>query len=205
MKISALQVGELATNCYIVWDETTNRAAIIDPGDSGKYLLHYMAERGLSLQMILLTHAHFDHVGGVREIMASNPVPIYICRDEFAASYAMSEGMLDGDWSYTYYDEGDEITLDALTFRVLRTPGHTPGSVCLQCADVLFTGDTLFQGSCGRTDFPGGSWQKMNESLRRLYRLEGDYTVLSGHTGSTTLERERKSNFFMLQAMQDET
>ncbi len=204
MKISALQVGELATNCYIIWDENTNNAAIVDPGDSGKYLLHWLAERGLSLQMILLTHAHFDHVGGVREILAGNPVPIYICKDEFSYNNSMSQGMLDDDWDYRYVDEGDEIALDAITFRVLRTPGHTPGSVVYLCCDVMFAGDTLFQGSCGRTDFPGGSWQKMNESLCRLYHLDGDYTVLSGHTGSTTLERERKTNFFMLQAVQDE-
>jgi glyoxylase-like metal-dependent hydrolase (beta-lactamase superfamily II) len=204
MKISALQVGELATNCYVVWDETTQNAAIIDPGDSGKYLLHMLSEQGLTLRMILLTHAHFDHIGGIRELLAGGSVPIYVHKDEFGYDNSMSQGMLDESWEYRYCEEGDEITLDSLTFRVLHTPGHTPGSVCYLCGDILFSGDTLFQGSCGRTDFPGGSWEKINESLRRLYHLDGDYTVLSGHTGATTLERERKTNFFMVQAVSEE-
>lgn len=84
---------------------------------------------------------------------------------------------------------------------MLSTPGHTPGSVCLVCGDVIFSGDTLFQGSCGRTDFPGGSWEQMAQSLKRLYDLPGNYTVFSGHTGSTTLERERKTNVFMQSAL----
>jgi glyoxylase-like metal-dependent hydrolase (beta-lactamase superfamily II) len=91
--------------------------------------------------------------------------------------------------------------MDSITFQVLSTPGHTPGSVCLIAGDVLFSGDTLFQGSCGRTDFPGGSWKEMSASLRRLYNLPGSYTVLSGHTGSTTLDRERKTNSFMLSSL----
>jgi glyoxylase-like metal-dependent hydrolase (beta-lactamase superfamily II) len=204
MKISALQVGELATNCYVVWDETTQNAAIIDPGDSGKYLLHMLSEQGLTLRMILLTHAHFDHIGGIRELLAGGSVPVYVHKDEFGYDNSMSQGMLDESWEYRYCEEGDEITLDSLTFNVLHTPGHTPGSVCYLCGDILFSGDTLFQGSCGRTDFPGGSWEKINESLRRLYHLDGDYTVLSGHTGATTLERERKTNFFMVQAVSEE-
>ncbi len=204
MKITVLQVGELATNCYIVWDEATHNAAIVDPGDSGKYLLHLLEEQGLTLKMILLTHAHFDHVGGIRELLLGGSVPIWICKDEFSYDNSMSKGMLDASWEYHYYDEGDEVQLDSLTFHVLRTPGHTPGSVCLLCGDVMFSGDTLFQGSCGRTDFPGGSFEQMNESLRRLYRLDGDYTVLSGHTSATTLDRERKTNFFMVQAISEE-
>ena len=100
------------------------------------------------------------------------------------------------DWA-----DGDTVTMDSITFRVLTTPGHTPGSVCLIADDVIFSGDTLFQGSCGRTDFPGGSWSNMCASLRRLYELKGNYTVLSGHTGSTTLERERKTNMFMQSAL----
>ena len=101
----------------------------------------------------------------------------------------------------TDWKDGDTVTMDSITFRVLETPGHTPGSVCLIAGDVIFSGDTLFQGSCGRTDFPGGSWTEMCASLRRLYELRGDYTVLSGHTGSTTLERERKTNMFMQSAL----
>lgn len=204
MKIYVMQVGELATNCYIVWDEQTSQAAVIDPGDRGSAIAAWMDERGLKLEAILLTHTHFDHIGGLRALRQAVPsAQIWVCREEFGYDNSMSEGLLDESWEYHYYDEGDSVSVGALTFRVLRTPGHTPGSVCLLCGDVLFAGDTLFQGSCGRTDFPGGSWAQMSASLRRLHGLPGDYTVLSGHTGSTTLERERKTNMFMLQAVQD--
>ena len=97
--------------------------------------------------------------------------------------------------------DGDALTVGDCALEVIETPGHTPGSVCLIAGDVIFSGDTLFQGSCGRTDFPGGSWKEMEASLRRLYELPGDYTVFSGHTGSTTLERERKTNMFMRSAI----
>lgn len=204
MKIYVMQVGDLATNCYIVWDEQTSRAAVIDPGDSGSAIAAWLSERSLTLEAVLLTHTHFDHIGGLRALLAAVPgTPVWVCRDEFGYDNSMSQGLLDDSWEYHYYDEGDTVTVGGLAFRVLRTPGHTPGSVCLLCEDVLFAGDTLFQGSCGRTDFPGGSWDQMCASLRRLHDLPDDYTVLSGHTGSTTLERERRTNLFMIQAMQD--
>ena len=115
--------------------------------------------------------------------------------------YRYNNCPLDSDGFHVYVKDGDTVTMDSITFRVLTTPGHTPGSVCLIADDVIFSGDTLFQGSCGRTDFPGGSWSNMCASLRRLYELKGNYTVLSGHTGSTTLERERKTNMFMQSAL----
>ena len=97
--------------------------------------------------------------------------------------------------------EGDELDFDGLRFKVLHTPGHTPGSVCFLCGDLLFSGDTLFAGSCGRTDLPGGSWKDMTASLRRLAELEGDYTVLPGHEESTTLSAERESNPYIEMAL----
>jgi glyoxylase-like metal-dependent hydrolase (beta-lactamase superfamily II) len=203
MKIEAYQVGDLMTNCYLVWDEHTKNAAIIDPGDDGAYLADNIKRKGLTLQYILLTHGHFDHIGGVeelRETCGSAP-KTYISEADMGLEAVFHETVSLDPKTVTFWKDGDTVTLDSITFQVLSTPGHTPGSVCLIAGDVLFSGDTLFQGSCGRTDFPGGSWKEMSASLRRLYNLPGSYTVLSGHTGSTTLDRERKTNSFMLSSL----
>ena len=203
MKIEVQQVGELMTNCYIVWDENTGNAAIIDPGDDGAYLADCLKKNNLTLQYILLTHGHYDHTGGVAELRqtcGTEPV-IYMSVKDLGLRPVFGEpAVLEPQW-ITDWKEGDTVVMDSVTFQVLETPGHTPGSVCLVCDDVIFSGDTLFQGSCGRTDFPGGSWDQMAASLKRLYELPGDYLVLSGHTGSTRLDRERKTNMFMRSAL----
>ena len=204
MKIEVQQVGDLMTNCYIVWDENTKNAAVIDPGDDGAYLADRLKKNGLTLRCILLTHGHFDHIGGVEELAerCGGSPKIYLSHKDLGLESVFHETIALDPGTVTDWKEGDAVTLDSITFKVLETPGHTPGSVCLMADDVIFSGDTLFQGSCGRTDFPGGSWKDMCASLKRLYELPGDYAVLSGHTGSTTLDRERKTNSFMLSAVQ---
>ena len=199
MKIAVMQLGSYGTNCYIVWDENTKNAAVIDPGDEAPSVLQSLQKEGLHLQMILLTHAHFDHIGAVDAIQAATGCKIYLHKADLTLPPEMTGTT---PRPTDFYDEGDTVTLDSIVFRVLHTPGHTPGSVCLIADDVMFSGDTLFAGSCGRTDFPGSSWIQMESSLRKLYNLSGDYTVLPGHMGSSTLEQERKTNFFMMQALQ---
>lgn len=204
MKIEAQQVGMLMTNCYIVWDENTKNAAIIDPGDDGAFLSDCLRKHGLKLRYILLTHGHFDHISGVPELLdtcGSKP-EIYMSHKDLNLEAVFAEDNIQLDANSVHdWKDGDTVTMDSITWKVLETPGHTPGSVCLIAGDVIFSGDTLFQGSCGRTDFPGGSWAEMCASLKRLYELPGDYTVLSGHTGSTTLSRERRTNMFMQSAL----
>ena len=194
MQILATQVGSLQTNCYIAWAEESDRCVVIDPGEDAATILAAVNARGKTVEAILLTHGHFDHVGGVSAIRTATGCKVYLHRADLELPVHMTAGLLSPT---DYYDEGDTLCLAGLQLQVLHTPGHTPGSVCLVCEDVIFSGDTLFAGTCGRTDFPGGSYSQMLQSLKRLAALEGNYQVLPGHAEQTTLERERKTNPFM--------
>ena len=198
MQITVFQLGQLAANCYVVADETAKTCAVVDPGGQGRQLAQWIAKEGLTLRYVLLTHGHFDHVGGVKELMAECPeARVYIHPGDTRLPADMCRGL---EWT-DLYEEGDTLTMDGLSFRVFHTPGHTPGSVCLRVEDILLTGDTLFAGSCGRTDFPGGSWEQMMESLARVAEFPGNPAVLSGHGEGSTLEEERRSNPYMREAM----
>ena len=149
----------------------------------------------------MLTHGHFDHVGAVNEILEQTGCALYINpRDEGyeVGKSGMKFKMPEGG---KYYDDGDIIVEAGLEFKVLATPGHTPGSVCLICGGALFTGDTLFRGSCGRADLPGGSMREEMRSLKKICELEGDYEVYPGHMDSSSLERERRFNHYCREAM----
>lgn len=199
MKMITLPLGALETNCYVVYDEASRVCALIDPGAMPQVILDTLAKNDLTLQKILLTHAHFDHTGALRALHEKFPdVPIYVNAQDTDETLNMSRGNL--VYTDTFLD-GDEISMPPLTFRVLATPGHTRGSSCLICGDTIFSGDTLFEGYCGRTDLPGGNTDQMMASLRRLAELPGDYHVLPGHGGDTTLERERRTNYYMREAM----
>ena len=205
MQISVMPLGSLGANCYLVADPASGRCAVIDPGDSGDQLAALLAGRGLTLDCILLTHGHFDHVGGVRALQAATGAPVYMSSNDLSLP-----GQLSSDLPTAFIDlsqkAGSTVTVGCLTFEVLETPGHSPGSVCFLAREagadaVLFTGDTLFQGSCGRMDFPGGSPAEMNRSLAQLGRLPGNYRVYPGHGGETTLDIERRSNYFLQEAL----
>lgn len=194
MEVRTFPVGSYQTNCYMVWGDGSRSCILIDPGYEPEYLLEQVRLNRKTLEAILLTHGHFDHVGGVKQIAQETGCRVYICPEELL----MPPQFTAGDLYYTdTYSEGDTLELAGLTFRVLHTPGHTQGSVCLLCGDTLFSGDTLFAGTCGRTDLPGGDHQTILQSLRRLSELEGDHQVLPGHGGSSTLERERIGNPFL--------
>ena len=201
MKLESLQVGMIGTNCYLLTDETAgNATAVIDPGGSADQILARIRKNNLDVKLILLTHGHFDHVLGVPDLLAVYPdLPVYITETDYpeardGGQFGYKMGLVE---SVQFYDEGSTVHVGNLAVDVLRTPGHTPGSVTLKVEDVLFTGDTLFNGSCGRTDFPGGSFADMQRSLKRLSDLPGNYRVYPGHEGSTTLDYERKYNPFM--------
>ena len=192
MNIHVLPLGMLQTNCYILTEG--NRCLVIDPGDEPEKVLSFLEKQGLTLEAVLLTHGHFDHVGAVKTLAAETDCRVFLCEKDLALPGAMTAGTL----YYTdFYSDGDKLTLAGLTFEVLHTPGHTPGSVCLRFEDHLFSGDTLFAGSCGRTDFPGSNPQDMVRSLSRLSKLEEHLKVYPGHGGSTTIGEEKRYNPYL--------
>lgn len=204
MNIHHLHLGELKSNCYIVETEP-GRCIAVDIGGDSRMLMNFLSMKKLKLTKILLTHGHFDHIGGVAETAAASGAEVYIHADDAnmleSTSASLSSSMSIMDFkpvnNYTavfgdcYINDGD------LTFRILHTPGHSPGSVCYICEDVIFSGDTLFCCSIGRTDFPGGDPDAMLRSLRTLSNLEGNYRVCPGHNETTTLDYERRSNPYL--------
>ena len=194
IKIRTLPLGAYQTNTYLVWEETSPTCVVIDPGYEPDTILDEAKKLGKEITAVLLTHGHFDHVGGVRELAAETGCPVYLHEAELSMPPQMTAGPL----FYTNtYGEGDFVEAAGLSFKVLHTPGHTPGSICLLCENAMFSGDTLFWGSCGRTDLPGGSWATIRKSLLRLADLSGDYDVYPGHGDATTLSFERKMNPYM--------
>jgi len=200
-----MQVGPIGTNCYLLCDEAQGACAVIDPGGDPDRVASALEYTGCTPEAILLTHGHYDHTGGVVGLLEKFPaLPVYIHRADFEldGSYLFPlKGKLNGLPAPRFCCEGDHLPVGGLDVEVLHTPGHSEGSVTLRCGDVLFCGDTLFAGSCGRTDFLGGSMEKLTASLARLGRLEGDYTVCPGHMEPSTLERERQYNPFLIQAL----
>ena len=191
LNIHTMPLGLYQTNTYIVSREGSNKCIVIDPGYEADTILNRTALLGLQVEAILLTHAHFDHLGAVRGIVADTDCRVFVEEKELTLPPTMTDGPI--FYTDLYPAEG-VICMADLDIKVIRTPGHTPGSVCLLIADAMFSGDTLFAGSMGRCDFPGSSIFDMRKSLKKLYNLAGDYRVFPGHAEATTLEYERKTN-----------
>lgn len=199
MIFKQLSVPPIGTNCYIFGDDATKMGAIVDPGGDAAGILAAVRDLGLTVSAIFLTHGHYDHVGALPELRKALPgVPVYL----HPAEASIRDGSLIPDPGPTVdYGDGSTVSVGSLTVEVIHTPGHTPGGVCLKVGDTLFTGDTLFRGSMGRTDFPGGSYDAIMDSLKRLAALPGDYKVCPGHEALSTLEAERKGNYYMREAV----
>lgn len=199
-------MGLMGENCYVLTDEASGLTAIIDPGAmTGAFESYLKTLPAGSVPYILLTHGHFDHIFGVVRTQQITGAKIAIHELDAPCLSDERESMASYDFSgmqqYIQADlllhDGDELDLGSLKIKVLHTPGHTRGGVCYLCDDVIFSGDTLFCHTCGRTDFPGGNMNDMLTSLQRLSELEGDYTVHPGHNRSTTLAEERVKNRYM--------
>ena len=207
MLIKTITVGAYETNCYIVADEKTLECAVIDPGSDASTILDYLEETHLRCRFVILTHGHFDHTGAVNDVLAETDATLMMHKADVGVSVGGDFYRFVPPADTKYFSDGDVICVGALSFTVIETPGHTPGSVTLRCAEagsdevVYFTGDTLFRDSCGRTDFPGSSTEDILRSLKRLAELPGDGEVYPGHGFSSTLGRERQFNYFMAAAV----
>ncbi len=202
MRIEALAVGPLQVNCFIVACPVTRQAAVIDPGDEGERILHLLRGEGLELKLVINTHGHFDHVGANRFLVEATGAELCLHSADRAlllraADHAARYGLraVDSPEPRRLLADGDRLQVGELTLEVLHTPGHTPGGVCLYTPGHLFSGDTLFAGSVGRTDLPGGDMATLIAGIRnRLWSLPEETQVHPGHGPDTTLGREKTGN-----------
>ncbi len=194
LHIRTLPLGDLETNCYIVNQDGEKDCVAIDPGADAHLIEQALAAENLRCVAVLLTHGHFDHVGAVRDLVATTGCAVYLRPEELTLPPALTAGTL---YYSDLYPENCQLSVAGMDFSVLHTPGHTPGSVCLICEDALFSGDTLFSGSCGRVDFPGGDARQMKASLSRIKALPDTLRVFPGHGEGSTLAHEKKHNFYL--------
>ena len=202
-----LPVGPLQCNCSLIGDESTHEAIVIDPGDEIESILALVRKHGLEVKQIVVTHAHIDHVGGAMKLRAITDAPILLNQNDYALLKMMdaqaawigveAPGKIEIDQNV---GQADMVTAGSLRANVLHTPGHTEGSICLYfpLEKKLIAGDTLFAGSIGRTDLPGGSYEKIINSLHeKLLALPDETLVVPGHGPLTTIGEERESNPFL--------
>ncbi|MDP2931169.1 MAG: MBL fold metallo-hydrolase [Chloroflexota bacterium] len=206
MIIKTLVVGPFDTNCYVVGAEATKSGMIIDPGAEAKDILKMVKDAKIDIKLIVLTHGHIDHVGALKEVKEATGAPVAMHKAESEALRGQYRS-LGEQFGLDYpappapdrlLEEGDSLDTDGLHFAVLHTPGHTPGGICLLGEGVVFTGDTLFQFSIGRTDFPGGSYDQLMQAIHnKLMPLPDGTIVYPGHGPKTTIGAERMSNPFL--------
>ena len=200
MKVLVIQVGMLGTNCYIIYNENTLEGVIIDPGEDAKHILNVIEEKKLKIEAIFLTHGHHDHIGALKEVKESLKVDVYLNKNDnylveehFAGMLNQNEKLVD-----IFYADGDIIKKAGFEFKIFETPGHTRGGVCILCGEIMFSGDSIFAESIGRTDFPGGSYEDLLDSIKsKILPLGDSIMLLPGHGPSTTIGHEKMYNPFL--------
>ena len=198
MLIKKMVLGSYQENAYIIINEETREAIVIDPGDEGKSLVSYLKGLNVKLQYILLTHGHLDHVGAVDEVREAFNIPAYI--SEVDMKYIERRKVAFGQMKRAdfFLKEGDDLSFGNLPIKIFETPGHSKGSLSYLIDNVLYVGDVLFQGSIGRTDLPGGEFNELISSIKdKLMRLPGNTRVMPGHGPETTLSQEKSFNIYL--------
>jgi len=206
MLIEKFTVGPLETNCYIVSDAGSKEALIIDPGDEPDLLIDYIKGNNLILKYIICTHCHFDHIAVLSDIKEATGASVVIHKDDLDLyNNIQKQGLM---WGFEieplpepdiFVSDGDILTIGKIEFKILHTPGHSPGGLCILSGGILFSGDTLFYGSVGRTDLPGGNIEKLKKSFKYLMELPEKTIVMPGHGPETTIGKEKIDNFFSFQ------
>ena len=207
MTVKQFLAGPIGTNCYLLINEKTKEAVIVDPASCPDYMMNYIKTEELKLKAVLLTHAHFDHIMGIDDVLNKyGKMPVYVHEadkpmlEDPQQNMTMSCGVPYASTGAQAVQEGQVLSLIGYEIKVLHTPGHTPGGCCYYIASehVLISGDTLFQQSIGRTDFPGGSMSDLVRAVKeKLMILPEDTVVYPGHMGTTTIADEKRMNPFL--------
>ncbi|MEN8253315.1 MAG: MBL fold metallo-hydrolase [Patescibacteria group bacterium] len=200
LNIETLSLGELNTNCYLVWDSETQEAMIIDPADEGSFISEKILELKLKPKYIVLTHAHFDHILGLLEVKLNFDIPILMHEaDNFLleslperAQHWLKRNTLPAPAAEQFINEPDQIAFGNFEFKILNTPGHTPGSICIYNQEIIFSGDTLFKNAIGRTDLSYSNPQAMRNSLQKIFELNKNLVIYPGHGEPTTIQTEKQ-------------
>jgi glyoxylase-like metal-dependent hydrolase (beta-lactamase superfamily II) len=205
MIFEALEVGIYGANCYIAASEESKEAAIIDPGADFKKIDNKLNDLGVTPKIIILTHCHGDHIGAVEELTEKYGLKVYIHKED---AEALNDSRMNFTKSIFRKDisikadvllkDGDEISLGDLKFEIIHTPGHTKGGICIKVGNIMMTGDTLFNGSIGRTDFPGGSFDEIISSIKeKIFKYDDDTVIYPGHMSPSTIKKEKQFNPFL--------
>lgn len=203
--IESIRTPGMGVNCYLLTCEQTKKAVLIDPGAGSSMILNWLKDKDCKIEYILLTHGHYDHIGAVEALREELGLKIAIHKDDAGMltdpgknlSVYMGKGVSLSP-ADLFLEDNQELKIGEMTLKIMHTPGHSPGSICILTPDGLISGDTLFDGSVGRTDFPGGSMEKLLSSIQhRLMNLDDDTRVYPGHESTTTIGRERNHNPFI--------